>query len=57
VPYNGDAYVMEEGIIRDYFTKDPDKKIDQLKITAVSENEIEIFAYQTKTSYTLFRRR
>ena len=57
VPYSGDTYVMDEGVIRDYFMKDPDKKTDQLRIAAVSENEIEVYVYQAKTSYTLFRRR
>ena len=57
VPHCGDTYILDNGVIRSYYASNPSQKTDNLKITVVSDTEIEIYSYQTKTSYTLIKRR
>ena len=57
VPHCGDTYTLDNGVIRSYYASNPSQKTDNLKITVVSDTEIEVYSYQTKTSYTLIKRR
>jgi len=57
VPHCGDTYELVNGVIRSYYASNPSQKTDNLKITVVSDTEIEIYSYQTKTTYTLIKRR
>ncbi len=57
VPRCGDTYEMVDGVIYSFFASNPSKKTANLKITMISDNEIEIYSYQVKASYTLFKRR
>lgn len=57
VPYCGDSYEMVDGIIYKYFASNPSKVTPNLKITMVSDTEIEVYSYQTKDTYTLYKRR
>ena len=57
VPHCGDTYILDNGVIRSYYANNPSQKTDNLKITVVSDTEIDVYSYQTKTSYTLIKRR
>lgn len=57
VPHCGDTYELVDGVIRSYYASNPSQKTDNLKITVVSDTEIEVYSYQTNTSYTLIKRR
>lgn len=57
VPRCGDTYDLVDGVILSYYASTPSKMTNNLKITVVSDTEIEIYSYQTKDTYTLFKRR
>ena len=57
VPHCGDTYELVDGVIRSYYASNPSQKTDNLKITVVSDKEIEVYSYQTKATYTLYKRR
>ena len=57
VPQSGDTYDLFDGVIYKYFANNPGNKTANLKFTKVSDTEIEVYSYQTKTSYTLIKRR
>ena len=57
VPQSGDSVEFYNGMIRRYFANNPNVKTDVMKISVISENEIDIYSYQTKTTYSLIRRR
>jgi len=57
VPRSGDTYDLIDGVIYKYFANSPGNKTANLKFTKISETEIEVYSYQTKTSYTLIKRR
>ena len=57
VPNSGDTYEIYGDVLRSYFASNPEKKTDEFKINVISESEIEIYAYQTKTNYRLIWRR
>jgi len=57
VPRCGDTYELVNGVIRSFYASNPSVKTDNLKISVVSDTEIEVYSYQTNTSYTLFKRR
>lgn len=57
VPRSGDAYDLIDGILYKYFMSNPSNKTPNLKFTKISDTEIEVYSYQTNTSYTLIKRR
>jgi len=57
VPQCGDTYDLVDGILYQYYARNPSKKTANLKFTAVSDTEMEVYSYQTKDTYTLFKRR
>lgn len=57
VPQSGDTFELVDGVIYKYFASSPGNKTANLKFTKVSDTEIEVYSYQTKTSYTLIKRR
>ena len=57
VPRCGDTYELVDGVILSYYASTPSKVTNNLKIKVVSDTEIEIYSYQTKDTYTLFKRR
>ena len=57
VPRSGDTYDLIDGVIYKYFANNPGNKTANLKFTKISDTEIEVYAYQTNTSYTLIKRR
>ena len=57
VPYCGDSYEMIDGIIYKYYASNPSQVTPNLKITMVSDTEIEVYSYQTQATYTLYKRR
>ena len=57
VPRSGDAYDLIDGILYKFFMSDPSNKTPNLKFTKISDTEIEVYSYQTNTSYTLIKRR
>lgn len=56
-PEQGDSFSIEDGILFDCFKKDPDKRINQMKFTPVSEEKVKIYSYQVKKTYELTKRR
>lgn len=56
-PYSGDSVDIEDGILYRYFENNPNKKTDTFKIKPISDTEVEFYAYQTKQTYTLTKRR
>lgn len=57
VPKSGDSFYMEDGIIYKYFSNNPSRVTPNLKISMISDTEIEIYSYQTQDTYTLYKRR
>lgn len=57
VPRCGDTYTIEDGVIYSYYANNPSKVTPNLKITMISDTEIEIYSYQTNSTYTLHKRR
>ena len=57
VPRSGDTYDLIDGVIYKFFANNPGNKTANLKFTKISDTEIEVYSYQTKTSYTLIKRR
>ena len=57
VPQSGDTFELVDGVIYKYFVSNPGNKTANLKFTKVSDTEIEVYSYQTNTSYTLIKRR
>ena len=57
VPRSGDTYDLIDGVLYKYFASNPGNKTANLKFTKVSDTEIEVYSYQTKTTYTLIKRR
>jgi len=57
VPRSGDAYDLIDGILYKYFMSNPSNKTPNLKFTKISDTEIEVYSYQTQSSYTLIKRR
>ena len=56
-PYSGDSVDIEDGILYRYFENTPNKKTDTFKIKPISDTEVEFYAYQTKQTFTLTKRR
>ena len=57
VPKCGDTYDLNNGILYQYYANNPSKKTANLRFTAISDTEMEVYSYQTKDTYTLFKRR
>ena len=57
VPRSGDTYDLIDGVLYKYFASNPGNKTANLKFTKISDTEIEVYSYQTKTTYTLIKRR
>lgn len=57
VPRCGDTYMMIDGVIYSFYQNNPNNITANLKITKISNTEIEVYSYQTDTTYTLMKRR
>lgn len=57
VPRSGNSYDLIDGVIYKYFANNPGNRTANLKITKISDTEIEIYSYQTQQTYTLLKRR
>lgn len=57
VPKCGNTYNMVDGVMYSYYASNPSKKTKNLKFTAISDTEVKVYSYQTKATYTLYKRR
>ena len=57
VPRSGNTFIFEDGIIYKFFSDNPSNITPNLKITMNSSTEIEVYSYQTNSTYTLYKRR
>ena len=57
VPQSGDSGLWDNGVFFRYYSNSPGIKTPNLKFILVSDTDVEIYSYQTKTTYTLHKRR
>lgn len=57
VPQAGDTSVITDGVFYEYYSSDLRNRTEQFIITPITATEVEIYAFQTKQTYTLIKRR
>ena len=57
IPGKGDTFDIENGYLYTYWSKDPDNRTKEFKITPVSKTKVKIYSYKTQKTYTLTKRR